>query len=340
MRKLFLLLIFPFSVVLAEPVNNIGFKQFTYTDTMTDRPLSVSLWYPTNDHKAVELIAENSVFYGFKAIKNALPDNRPRPLVILSHGYRGNWSNQSWLAAQLAHNGYIVTAVDHPGTTTFNRNEIQAAKLWQRPDDLSRIINALTENASLAGKINPARIAAAGHSLGGWTVIALAGGHFSVDQFLSDCKLHPNPGICGLAKELGITSNNKGMFNKNLADPRVKAVVSFDLGLARGFTSESLAHISIPVLLLGAGINIANVPVNKESGYIATHLPERQSTSYQIISSATHFSFFPLCKKDAVVLLESDSPGDGMICQDHNRKEIHQQITQSLIEFLNKAIPE
>lgn len=337
--SLLLLLLIPVSASLAESVNHIGFKQFTYTDTMTDRPLPVSLWYPTPDHATVQLIAENSVFYGFRAIKNATTDNTPRPLVLLSHGYRGSWRNQSWLATQLAHNGYIVAAVDHPGTTTFDHDKIQAAKLWQRPHDLSRVINALSENSALAGKINPDRITAIGHSLGGWTVMALAGGHFSVDQFLSDCQLHANPAICGLAKELGITSNNAARFNENVADARIKAVVSLDLGLARGFTAHSLARISIPVLLIGAGTNIADMPVNKESGYIAAHLAESKS-AYQVIPQATHFSFFTLCKPGAQALLENDSPGDGIICQDQERNAIHQQATQRIFDFLTRAIGE
>lgn len=337
----FSLLLLALPVLSAESManSNIGFKQFTYTDTETDRPLPVSVWYPTNDDAIAELIAENEAFYGFKAIKNASTSNTSMPLVLLSHGYQGNWRNQSWLATILAHNGYIVAALDHPGTTTFNQNPEQATKLWLRPHDLSRLINALSKNAALAGKINPMRIAAIGHSLGGWTMIALAGGRFSVDQFLSDCQLHPNPRVCGLSKTLGITKNNASMLSGNLADPRVKSVVSIDLGLARGFTATSLAKISIPVLLIGAGIDMGDLPVNKESGYIATHIPESKS-NYRIMVNASHFSFLPLCKPGAVALLETASPGDGIICQDNDRNDIHQQAAKQIIDFLSKTIPE
>lgn len=76
----------------------------------------------------------------------------------------------NWLATELAQQGYIVAAPDHPGTTTFNKDADQAAKLWGRPHDLSRVIDVLTTDPKLVGKVDIRRIAAIRHSLGGWTV--------------------------------------------------------------------------------------------------------------------------------------------------------------------------
>lgn len=55
----------------------------------------------------------------------------------------------NWLAPELAQQGYIVAAPDHPGTTTFNKDADQAAKLWERPHDLSRVIDVLTTDPNL-----------------------------------------------------------------------------------------------------------------------------------------------------------------------------------------------
>lgn len=60
----------------------------------------------------------------------------------------------NWLAPELAQQGYIVAAPDHPGTTTFNKDADQAAKLWERPHDLSRVIDVLTTDPKLAGKVD------------------------------------------------------------------------------------------------------------------------------------------------------------------------------------------
>lgn len=143
-----------------------GFRM-TSVDPGGTRPLNVALWYPTGDSDTVEMVGENRVFYGIPVLEDATPQAGPFPLVVLSHGYGGSWRNLNWLAGELVSAGYVVAAPDHPGTTTFNRDPIQAGTLWERPRDLSRTIEAVLTDPSFAGQIDPARIAAIGHSLGG-----------------------------------------------------------------------------------------------------------------------------------------------------------------------------
>ncbi len=52
--------------------------------------------------------------------------------------------------------------------------------------------------------INKASITAIGHSLGGWTVIALAGAQFDREQLKLECTLKQNPRAYGLMPELGL----------------------------------------------------------------------------------------------------------------------------------------
>jgi len=124
-----------------------------------------------------------------------------------------------------------VAAPDHPGTTTFNKNADQAAKLWERPRDLRRVIDELTANSQLAGKIDARRIAAIGHSLGGWTVTALAGARFDTSRFEKDCQIHTSPRACSLSEELGLGNHE---LEKEMGDPRVGAIDSRS-GTGSGF---------------------------------------------------------------------------------------------------------
>ncbi len=121
----------------------IGFKTSTLSDRQTDRPLELVVWYPSTTIAPPQLIADSPVFSGDLAVRDAPPTAGTYPLVVFSHGFRGNWGNQSWLASALAHQGYIVAAVNHPGTTTRDRNPEAAAQLWRRPIDLQRAINAV-----------------------------------------------------------------------------------------------------------------------------------------------------------------------------------------------------
>lgn len=324
----------------AEPV---GFRQVVLPDTNGKRDLKLALWYPTADETAPVIVGENPAFIGIKAVKGALPDGKAHPLVVLSHGYGGSWRNLNWLAGELVGQGYIVAAPDHPGTTTFNHDKEQAAQLWERPHDLSRVIDAVTADSALAGKVEPKRIAAIGHSLGGWSVVALAGAQFNPQLFAKDCKDNPNPRTCGLADELinpqGDVAAEKLRTMK--ADPRIGAIVSLDLGLARGFTPESLNSISVPALIFGAGVDIGDLPAKMESGYVASNMPAK-TAQYIEIADAAHFSFMQICKAGAAELIEEETPGDGIVCKDgagRSREAIHREVADKIIAFLAKSIP-
>jgi predicted dienelactone hydrolase len=335
--------IFLLSILITTTANAagaIGFREIELPDPVGDRSLHIAMWYPTRDDAPTTPNGENRVFYGVPSTGNAEPIAEPHPLVLLSHGYGGSWRNLGWLAGELVRQGYVVAAPDHPGTTTFNRSAGEAAKLWERPHDLSRVIDALTADDALAGRIQQDRIAAIGHSLGGWTVAALAGARFDIDRFIADCKAHASPRACGLSAELGIVPSNKGKLDTDLADPRIGAIVSLDLGLARGFTPESLKAIRVPTLVIGAGVDIGGMPAKLESGYLAANLPAATS-SYVEISDAIHFSFMQLCKAGAIALIEEDTPGDGIVCKDggtRGRDVIHRQVADLISVFLAKAI--
>lgn len=319
---------------------DVGFRQFTLNNG-DDRATDVTLWYPTSDKGKSAQVGENRVFLGTPALNDAQPIAQPHPLLLLSHGYGGNWRNLNWLASGMAQQGYIVAAVDHPGTTTRNKDKLAAQQLWQRPHDLTLLLSHLLKKPELAGPVDPERIAAVGHSLGGWTVIELAGGKFSTDRFLADCKIHQALGGCKLAQVLGIDKpESRAPLAVSQRDGRIKAVVSLDLGLARGFTPESLAQISLPVLVMAAQADSNDVPARLESGYLFDSLPKNRR-HYVSVAGATHFSFMQVCKPGAVALIEAQDPGDGIVCRDGGslpRQAIHQQLFMTISQFLNQTL--
>ena len=199
------------------------------------RPLNVAFWYPTEETGPEIEFGATPAFVGFTAIDDAEPSAGEHPLVVLSHGYGGTWRSLAWLGVALAERGYVVAAPDHPGTTYFNRDRRQAGMLWERPHDLSRVIDAVLRDPALAGEIDPDRIAAVGHSIGGWTVSALAGARFDPDRFARDCTTEivsracpDNPGY-----DMPDLRMNAEPLRQDMSDPRVRAFVSLDLGLAR-----------------------------------------------------------------------------------------------------------
>lgn len=333
-----LLLSFMTTATLAD-ISAIGIQSTTLPDRQNNRPLEMVVWYPGTTTAAAQLIADDAVFVGASAVRDAAPVVGEHPLVVLSHGYRGNWSNQAWLASALAHQGYIVAAVNHPGTTTHDRSPQAAAQLWQRPADLSRVIDAITSQPDKFGTVAKDRIAAVGHSLGGWTALEIAGARFDPDQFAQDCKAHTQLSSCKVYQQMNPvgTPELKTALAGDLRDKRVAAVVSLDLGLSRGMTSQSLATLPVPTLVIAAGAPSQDLPAVLESADLAKRLPQA-STRYIEIADASHFSFMSLCKPGAEALLEEDSAGDGIICRDGDnarpRAVIQQQVTSLISDFL------
>ncbi|QTH16782.1 alpha/beta fold hydrolase [Pseudomonas corrugata] len=317
----------------------VGFYASTLPDTHNGRALEMVVWYPSPTTAPAQLIADDVVFVGSSAVRNAPPTAGEHPLVVLSHGFRGNWGNQTWLASALAHRGYIVAAVNHPGTTTHDRNPQAAAQLWKRPEDLRRVIDAVTTQPDKFGVVAKRRIAVVGHSLGGWTALEVAGARFDPDRFAEDCRVHPQLSSCTVYEQINpaSSSESKAALAADWRDERVTAVVTLDLGLSRGLTDASLATLPVPTLVIAAGVPSHDLPAQLESANLAKRLAPA-SNRYIEISDASHFSFLSMCKPGAQALLEEDVPGDGIICRDGNngrpRGVIQQQITSLITEFL------
>ncbi|WP_236197289.1 alpha/beta hydrolase family protein [Pseudomonas glycinae] len=343
MKKTFrILLLICLSASVNADENPIGFRSATLTDARSDRPLDMVVWYPAKTTAPAQLIADDAVFVGNSAVREAPPTTGDHPLLVLSHGFRGNWSNQAWLASALARQGYIVAAVNHPGTTTHDRSPKAAAQLWQRPADISRVIDAVTAQPEQFGAVSKERIAVAGHSLGGWTALEIAGTRFDPERFAEDCAAHQKLASCSVYKTINVadTPQAKSRISADLSDKRVSAIVSLDLGLSRGMTDASLAALPIPTLVIGAGVPSEELPAQLESANLATRLPSATS-QYVEISDASHFSFMSLCKPGAVALLEEDSPGDGIICADggaRSREVIQQQVVALIDGFLTRSV--
>src|SRR5262245_11000195 len=112
----------------------------------------------------------------------------PAPLIVFSHGYHGCNTQSTFLMTALAKAGYLVVAPNHKdaicagGLLQRPEEPFQNPAAWndatytERRDDVVRLIDALRANNEWQDRIDWSRIGLAGHSLGGYTVLGLAGG--------------------------------------------------------------------------------------------------------------------------------------------------------------------
>ena len=305
------------------------------------RSLDAHVWYPAEAEGSPTLTADNPVWQGFEAYPDAPLAAGRFPLVVLSHGLYGNSFNQAWLAVELARAGVIVAAPNHPGTTTFDHDPEERAKLWLRPNDLSRTISAVLDHERFTSAVAPGRIAAIGHSLGGYTVMALAGARFDTKRYAVYCDAHPDRADCKFYRSSGISSDAESVraLEASSLDLRVGAVVTLDLGLTQGFDPASLTAVAVPVLVIGAGSENSLLPLDAESRALAAALPAGR-VRYLEPADARHFTFLGVCKPGAEAILKAESPGDEIVCRDgggRDRPTLHAMLVGRVKAFLREA---
>lgn len=321
------------SGVLAE-VPHTGLADLVVADSRADRPLEGFVWYPTAQTSGISRHHGNPVWQGIEAAKDAPISAGQRPLVVLSHGMYGNAMNQSWLADALVAEGYVVAAISHPGTSTWLRDPDQARQLWERPRDVSRVIDHMLSDPELSQIVDPDRIYMAGHSLGGFTAVALAGGRFDATKFKAFCGERTEDIACGVLAgwQVAGTPQDVEKMEADLSDDRIKAFAVFDLGGTQSFSAESLGAVDVPMLVIGAPRDIQGLDLDIESRALVATLP-KDSVTYMEPESLSHFDFLGVCTVKGEMILKEEEPADAFICQEGRAERIaeHDMITSAVV---------
>lgn len=280
------------------------------------RPLDGYVWFPTLQGGTAVPAHGNKVWDAVMVDRNAALLAGAHPLVVLSHGMFGNANNQAWLAQALVEQGYIVAAVNHPGTSTFDKDPDQRRMLWERPHDISRVIDYVLGGAGIGAEIEPGRIFMAGHSLGGFTAVALAGGRYDAAQFDGFCATHPGELVCGIFSDWGVAKSPADLaaMQADLADPRIAGFAVFDLGGTQSFSSASLGAVTRPMLVIGAPDNIHGLDLDIESRALIAALP-KALTTYLEPPTLAHFDFLGLCTAAGLEILQDEEPDDAFVCE-------------------------
>lgn len=231
------------------------------------RPLSTVLWYPAADDAEDEelLFGGSEPLFRLAPVARDAPWHPGRgksPLVLLSHGTGGSALQMGWLARHLCMHGYVCAAVNHHGNNSLEPYLAQGFLLWwERASDLSALLDQLLAHPDLGARIDPERIGAAGFSLGGYTVIAAAGGRASMRQFERFCRGPDADVTCDGPREFPgavdalpeLIANDplvKASFARHedsFEDRRLRAAFAMNPALAGAFTTEGLASVDVPM---------------------------------------------------------------------------------------------
>lgn len=256
----------------------VGRRTVTITDpARDDRQLTVDLWYPTDVEAGEPSSYEFApgVAYDSEIALAAPPvaAGGPFPLVVYSHGSGGVRFVGSFHTEVLASHGFVVAAPDHAGNTAVDAflgtTAPVAAIQRDRPADVSFVLDSLLDPGGdaaideVGAIVDPTAIGVSGHSFGGFTALAIAGGQ-------------------------GDTA----------PDERVAAVVA--MAPASLFLADAdLAAVDVPTLLLSATEDVTT-PIDDNTTRAATAVTGRPLVRVDI-EGAAHQSFTDVC--DYSVLL-------------------------------------
>ncbi|BAQ63579.1 alpha/beta hydrolase [Geminocystis sp. NIES-3709] len=194
-----------------------------------------------------------------------------KPLILISHGFGSLKENFVNLAQHLASYGFIVAVPEHIGSNLQYREELLKGTLSSalspveyiaRPQDISSVIDKIKELASKQEiwqkRVDFSKIGAIGDSLGGTTVLSLAGAPLNIARLKTECQ--QNQVIVNTALILQCQASHLPPVEYNLQDSRIKAIISTHPLTSAIFGPESLSKIKIPIMIT-AGSNDVITPV-------------------------------------------------------------------------------
>ena len=292
--------------------------------------------------------AEKLRFQAGWSAKDAAMVDLPRklPLVVLSHGTGGASAQVSWLAEHLASNGYLVAAVNHHGNTAAEDQYAPQGFMlwWERARDLSVVIDKVIADPRFGQRVDSNRIVAGGFSLGGYSVLALAGARTNFAGWRDYCERTPDDTGCTpppeaeftlddlnrLAVEDERTQNSLASSGHSYRDARVKAVYAIAPVLRAAFDTNSLENISIPVRLTVGSEDRQAVP--ELNAYpLQDSIPQ---ASLRELPQVGHYTFLAPCtmrRKFFVSQLCVDESGI-------DRAEIHHQVAADALSFFSQTL--
>jgi predicted dienelactone hydrolase len=237
---------------------------------------------------------------------------RAMPLIVISHGLGGGRTAFKYFAEHLASHGYVVAVPEHPGSSgkqfedLLNNKETDVSRPTEfidRPLDISFLLDELLKRNEtdpvLKGRINADQIGVLGHSYGGYTAIALAGGNLTFGPLKQDCAptlISQSLNLSLLLQCQALTLPSK---KYSLADPRVKGVIAINSIGGSIFGEEGYKSVKTPLMLISATADTIATPLFEQLRPFSWISSKKKQLV--LIDGATHFSVLdPLAPNEQI----------------------------------------
>jgi len=153
--------------------SNCGCRLVNIKDKVQGAVVPAAFLYPAHGEEKTEQFGP----YSLEVALDAPPADGVWPLVVISHGNSGTpWAYRQ-LAKHLALAGFVVALPAHTGNTRHDNSLAgTAANLANRPRHITLAIDTALADPALQAHVARSGVAVIGHSIGGYTALAAAGG--------------------------------------------------------------------------------------------------------------------------------------------------------------------
>lgn len=195
------------------------------------------------------------------------------PVIVISHGLGSRPEDFDKRAEYLASYGYVVAVPQHPGSDTIQSQKMRQGlsrevflteEFIDRPLDVTYVLDELERRnqSEFSGRLNLQSVGVMGHSLGGYTALALAGAKIDFANLQRACSNNLEYLDLSLFIQCQLLKLPRETYN--LQDRRVKAVYALNPVNNSIFGADGLSQIAIPTMLEAGTYDLATPAVMEQ----------------------------------------------------------------------------
>jgi predicted dienelactone hydrolase len=292
---------------------NVGWHWLEVFDEVQKARVPAGVLYPTRAEPRAERFEPFTLDVATDAPPDGSDSGSGSPLLLVSHGTGSSPWLMRGLAVRCVRAGFAVAMIRHPGN---NRGDDAHAftipNLENRPRHLRLVLDAALADPLVSPCLARDRVAVIGHSLGGYTALALAGGQPAAG---------PNDTHDGTSRALRVEH-----------DPRVRALVLLAPATGWYMGEGALAAVTVPIFVRTGDEDIWTPPIHGE--IVERGVPDRAKVDLRVVPRAGHFSFmtpYPDDLRRPDVLPSTDPPG-------FDRAAYEPVLGEEIVAFLRRTL--
>jgi predicted dienelactone hydrolase len=236
--------------------------------------------------------------------------------------------------------------VNHHGNTSAEKARMPQGFLlfWERPKDLSVVLDKLLADPLVGPVIDRRRIGVAGFSLGGYTAIALGGAALNMKEFAAFCASPARDFTCEpqpefpeaqarfeeLKKSDPVVRESLRHSDRSYRDRRIRSVFAIAPALGSAFPIAELRRMSVPVhLVIGEADDVT--PSKTNALRLATHI--KGATLTVVPGQVTHYTFLAACTPAGKDVLPICRDAEGI-----DRAAVHREVSELAWRFFERTL--